>query len=94
MPLDGSVRPRVAKAIQKLAQNPLPDFEGGYGNPLGSKHSFKLTNLLKCKLRKDGIHIVCQIMHEGETMRIVVIGARADEDVYRVAARRREKYGL
>lgn len=92
--LDGGVRLRVAKAIQKLAQNPLPDFEGGYGKPLGNKRSFNLTNLLKCKLRKDGVRIVYQIVREGETVRIVVIGARADEEVYRLAARRREKYGL
>ena len=92
--LDGSARIRVAKAIQKLSQNPLPDYEGGYGKPLGNKRSFDLTGLLKCKLRKDGIRIVYQVVREGETMRVVVIGARADEEVYRLAARRREKYGI
>lgn len=91
--LDGSVRARAAKAILKIAQNPLPDYEGGYGKPLGNKHTFDLAGLLKCKLRKDGIRIVYQVIREGETMRIVVIAARADDEVYRLAAHRREKYG-
>ena len=92
--LDGSVQPRVVKAIQKLAQNPLPDYEGGYGKPLGSKRTFSLTGLLKCKLRKDGIRIVYQVVQTEGAIRIVVIGARADQEVYRLAALRREKYGI
>lgn len=32
--LDGSQRVLVAKAINKVLENPLPDFEGGYGNLL------------------------------------------------------------
>lgn len=92
--LDGSVQPRVAKAIQKLALNPLPDYEGGYGKPPGSKRSFNLTGLLKCKLRKDGIRIVYQVVQDEGAMRIVVIGARADDEVYRLATLRREKYGI
>ncbi len=92
--LDGSAQPRVAKAIQKLAQNPLPDFEDGCGRPLGNKHAFSLTNLLTCKLKKDSVRSVYQIVREGETIRIVVIGARADEEVYRLATHRREKYRL
>lgn len=29
--LDGSVKPIVVKALQKLSKNPLPIREGGYG---------------------------------------------------------------
>ena len=79
---------------EKIAKNPLPDYEGGYGKPLGSKRSFNLTGLLKCKLRKDGIRIVYQVVQRKGAMHIVVIGARTDEEVYRLAAVRREKYGL
>lgn len=92
--LDKSVAVRVAKALQKISQNPLPTYEGGYGKPLGNKSSFNLTGLLKCKLRNDGVRIVYQVVREGETMRVVVIGARADDEVYRLAAKRRERHGL
>ena len=92
--LDKSVGVRVVKALQKIALNPLPTYEGGYGKPLGNKSSFNLTGLLKCKLRNDGIRIVYPVVREGETMRVIVIGARADDEVYRLAAKRRERYGL
>ena len=36
--LDGSQRKMVLKAIDKVAKNPLPVDEGGYGKPLGNKH--------------------------------------------------------
>ena len=32
--LDGSQKKLVLKALNKVAKNPLPDYEGGYGKPL------------------------------------------------------------
>ena len=34
--LDKSQRAQVLKAIEKVARNPLPNHEGGYGKPLGT----------------------------------------------------------
>lgn len=42
--LDPSVRFQVLKGIRKVAQNPLPTSEGGYGKPFAdSKNKFSKT---------------------------------------------------
>lgn len=92
--LDGSQRARVAKAIAKVSSNPLPTEEGGYGKPLGNKRTFRLSGLLKIKLKADGIRIIYRLVTEGSIMKIVIIGMRSDNDVYREAAKRREAHSL
>ena len=92
--LDGSQRLRVQKAIRKVAQNPLPCDEGGYGKPLGHKRTYNLSGLLKIKLKADGIRIVYKLEKVGENMIVVVIGMRSDGEVYELAAKRRETHGL
>ena len=34
--IDHSQKLQVLKAIVKVSQNPLPDYEGGYGKPLSN----------------------------------------------------------
>ena len=84
----------VLKAISKVRENPLPQIEGGYGKPLGSKRGLDLTNLLKIKLRGEGIRIVYKLIRTGSHMLIVVIGIREDEEVYETAYSRRTKHQL
>lgn len=86
--LDGSQRKSVLKAIKKVSQNPLPVNEGGYGKPLGNKHGKDLTGLCKIKLMKEGIRVVYALIRTETTMKIVVIAARSDDEVYEVAAQR------
>ena len=86
--LDGSQRKSVLKAIKKVSQNPLPVNEGGYGKPLGNKHGKDLTGLRKIKLMKEGIRVVYALIRTETTMKIVVIAARSDDEVYEVAAQR------
>ena len=86
--LDGSSKVQVLKAINKVSQNPLPQNEGGYGKPLGNKAGKNLTGLMKIKLKKLGIRIVYQLVQIGNVMKIIVIEARADEEVYGTAAKR------
>lgn len=86
--LDGSQRILVVKAINKVAANPLPVSEGGYGKPLGNKGGNNLTNLLKIKLRGIGISVVYQLVRTESEMLIIVVGAREDDEVYDIAARR------
>ena len=83
--LDHSVRIQVLKGIQKVSRNPLPVQEGGYGKPLGSKSGTNLTNLLKIKFRDLGIRVVYKIIFDDGIMKIVVVSARADEQVYKEA---------
>lgn len=78
----------IFKAIAKIAENPLPQSEGGYGKPLGNKRDINLTGLLKVKLRDDGIRIVYKLERSEHGMTIIVVGVRADDAVYKEAARR------
>lgn len=92
--LDGSQRILVRKAIQKVASNPLPENEGGYGKPLGNKNNTNLSGFLKIKLRGIGLRIVYKLVHIEEQIIIIVIGARADEEAYEAAYKRIQKNDL
>ena len=92
--LDHSSQIQLLKGIRKVSQNPLPTFQGGYGKPLGNKNGIKLKNLLKNKFLALGIRVVYKHEKTETTMRIIVISARADEQVYKEACKRREKYSF
>ena len=83
--LDHSQQLQVLKAIDKVSQNPLPNFEGGYGKPLGNKSSTNLTGYFKIKLLKLGIRVVYGLVKERGIMKIIVISIRQDETVYQIA---------
>ena len=84
----------VEKAIKKVKTNPLPQSEGGYGKPLGHKQGTNLTNMLKIKLRGEGLRIVYKLVRIETTMLVIVVGVREDEEVYELTERRRLKYDL
>ena len=86
--MDLSAKKQVYKALRKVALNPLPKSEGGYGNPLGNKRGTNLTGLFKIKLLKMGIRVVYKLQRDDNIMKIIVIAARADGEVYEIASRR------
>lgn len=92
--LAGNQRILVAKAIDKVLMNPLPVQEGRLGKPLGNKHGKDLSDFLKIKLKNAGIRVVYKLIRTESEMLVVVIGARADDEVYDTAQRRAEKYEL
>lgn len=92
--LDHSAQIQVLKGITKVSKNPLPVEEGGYGKPLGNKNGTNLTNLLKIKFRDLGIRVVYKVERVDGVMKIIVVSARTDEQVYKEAAKRREKHDL
>ena len=92
--LDHSVQIQVIRGIRRVSQNPLPVQQGGYGKPLGNKDGVNLTNLLKIKFRDLGIRVVYKVEVISTVMRIIVISARTDEQVYKEARRRRENHQL
>ena len=92
--LDRSTQLQVLKGIQKVSQNPLPTHQGGYGKPLGNKKGTNLTNLLRIKFRDLGIRVVYKIEITDTIMKIIVISARTDEQVYKEAQKRRNKFHL
>ena len=92
--LDRGVQTQVVKGIRKVAQNPVSIHEGGYGKPLGNKNNTDLTGLFKIKYRDLGIRVVYRLEYTETMMKIIVISARTDEQVYKEALRRRERFGL
>ncbi len=86
--LDGSKRQIVAKAIEKVLSNPFPQDKSGYGKPLGNKAGLNLTGFLKIKLKGSGIRIVYRLVEIEGKMVVVVVGSRADDEVYKIAAKR------
>ena len=98
--VDTSAKRIILKAINRVAENPLPRTEGGYGWPLGNKQGRDLTwplgnkqgrdltNLLKIKMRGIGYRVVYELKRTESSMVIIVVGVRADEEVYRVAYER------
>ena len=82
---------QVRKVIDRVAQNPLPRNEGGYGTPLGHKRGRDLTGLCRIKLLKLGIRVVYKVIRDKETMKIIVIAARSDEEVYEIAVARAKR---
>ena len=86
--LGGGVQSRVIDAIERVSRNPLPQREGGYGAELGKKNGLDLTGYLKIKLKKSGVRVVYKLKRDEQGMKIIVIGMRANEAVYREAVRR------
>lgn len=72
----------IKKIIDRVAINPLPKNEGGYGKPLGNIRGVDLSNCFKIKLKKAGIRVVYQLVRTETQMYIIVIGARRDDEVY------------
>lgn len=78
----------VYAMLNKVAENPLPFTEGGYGKPLGHKRDGNLTGYLKVKLKGDGLRIVYRLERVEQAMIIIVVSIRDDNAVYKEAVRR------
>lgn len=92
--LSGNERIVVAKALKKVLENPLPVNEGGYGKPLGNKQGNNLSGFLKIKIKSLGIRVVYKLIKINGQMLVVVIGARADDEVYDIAQKRAQKHEI
>ena len=88
---DKAQRREIYKAIRKVSKNPLPQNEGGYGKPLGNKQGRNLTGLCKIVLMRLGVRVVYKLIRTDEIMRVIVVAARADEEVYDIAAQRADE---
>jgi mRNA interferase RelE/StbE len=79
---------RIIKSINRFALNPLPKNEGGHGNPLGNKYGLNLTGLCKITFKNMGVRVIYKLLRTDKVMQVIVIAARADEEVYKLAASR------
>lgn len=77
-----------------MQQNPLPADENGYGKPLGNQNGNNLAGFLKIKLRAAGLRVVYKLQRTENSMLVIVIGIRSDEEVYDIAQKRATKHGL
>lgn len=91
---DRGVRNVIAKVVTRVCQNPLPDYEGGYGKPLENKKGSELAGFFKIKPKKAGVRVVYTLKRTETEMLVVVVGMREDSEVYREALKRKLKYGL
>lgn len=91
--LDKGFQKQVIFGISKVAQNPLPSTEGGYGKPLGNKNSQNLTGFFKIKYKSIAIRVVYSLSREDEVMNIVVVNKRDEDECYDLADQRKVKYG-
>ncbi|CAA7601095.1 Hypothetical protein DEACI_1748 [Acididesulfobacillus acetoxydans] len=89
--LDHIQRLQVVKAINKVAVNPLPQGEGGYGKSLSNKSGTNLAGYCKIKLLKPGLRVVYKVVRVNNIMRVIVVSARADDEVYILAQKRIEQ---
>lgn len=90
--LGGSQHKMVAKAIERVLANPLPQDRGGHGKPLGNRADGELAGYMKVKLRGSGLRVVYRLVELSGRMAVIVVGARKDGEAYRVAARRRADF--
>jgi len=88
--LNPAVADEVIARIRSVAKNPRATNSGGYGHPL----SGALAGLFKIKLRSRGLRVVYALREIEGKMVVIVVAARADGEVYALAARRRENLGL
>lgn len=92
--LANSICLQVAKGIQKVSQNPVSVYRGGYGKPLGNRNGANLSGLYKIKSRGIGIRVVYWLEEYDGFINIIVVSVRADNQVYQEAGIRRIKYNL
>ncbi|WAM33318.1 type II toxin-antitoxin system RelE family toxin [Caldicellulosiruptor morganii] len=91
--LDKQIQKIVLAGIRKVSKNPLPQSEGGYGKPLGSKQSTNLTGFFKIKFKDVGIRVIYALVPSQKIMNIVAVLPREDDYCYKVAEKRKKKYG-
>jgi mRNA interferase RelE/StbE len=81
--LDGSVRKKVAKKIDELAENPY------LGKPLGNLNGINLTGFFKLYTDDKNIRIVYRLLQEEMTIvEIWGIGKREKSKIYQTVDRR------
>ncbi len=88
--LNPSVAREVLKKIEHVAQNPRATNAGGYGHPL----SGSLAGFFKIKLLSRGIRVVYKLREIESAMVVIVVAARADGEVYKIAEQRIHRFKI
>ena len=91
---DSVVQRQILHGLDRVAQNPLPATEGGYGKPLRNGATARLAGLCKIKFKGIGVRVAYKLVRTEQEMLIVVVGIHSDDEVYRIANQRRLRYGI
>jgi len=92
--LDKALRARITKGINKVVMNPVAGFKSGYGKPLRKQKGKDLSGLYKIKFSDIGIRVVYSLQEQDRIMIIIIVGARADREVYDESYKRKIKYDI
>jgi len=92
--INKAIRAQLTKGINKVVLNPVAKFKGGYGEPLRNQKGKDLSGLYKIKFCDIGIRVVYALKEQNEIMTVIIVGARADDEVYDEAYRRRIKHDI
>lgn len=92
--MDKGIRAQIVKGINKVLQNPKPQYLGGYGKALGNVSNRNLTGFYKIKFRDSGIRVIYKLYEDKGVMTIIVVGIRSDSEVYDIALKRKTKFNL
>jgi len=79
--LDGNVRKKFEKKLEKLIWNP---------HSPGNELHRDLSGFYKIKLLKDGYRLVYQVIDERIIIYVIAVGRRADNEIYELASKRTE----
>ncbi|GAO01046.1 translation repressor RelE/RelB/StbE [Komagataeibacter xylinus NBRC 13693] len=79
--LDGSVRKKFEKKLEKLIWTP---------HSPGNELHRDLSGFYKIKLLKDGYRLVYQVIDERIVIYVIAVGRRADNEIYELASKRTE----
>lgn len=77
--LDGSIRRKFEKKLEKLVLNPHSPGNELHGN---------LAGFYKIKLRQDGYRLVYQVVEQRIVIFIIAVGRREDNEIYTAATGR------
>ena len=77
--LDGSIRRKFEKKLEKLVLNPHSP-----GNELHGD----LARFYKIKLRQDGYRLVYQVVEQRIVIFVIAVGRREDSEIYTTATGR------
>ena len=91
---DHSARIQVFRWIRKVAWNPVSICQGGCLRPPGNHNGSDLSGLFRIYFRKFGLRVICKTKMVGSRMKIMVVSARSDVQMYHKTARQRSKVNL
>ena len=85
---------RSSRASGRSRTIPCPSTRAATESPSATNNDNDLTGLFKIKFRDLGLRVVYKTEMVDSRMKIIVVSARSDDQVYREAARRRSKHDL